>query len=736
MGSVLPKAPYCGIRPFRYADHPIFFAREHEASELKWLVAVHRGVMLYGDSGVGKSSLINAGLLPAAMRRGLHCERLRIQPQEGEEIVLERVEAAEEGLLLPSVLIPGHESSPTVALATDTFEQRVRAACAEHRRPLLVLDHFEQIVALFEDPCAGDVQRRIVELLVTLLRDRQLPVKVVLVFREDYLGRIKELLAACPELIDRSLRLSPPDRDALLGIIRGPFDRYPGQFSPELPRDLTRHLCKVLGERFGTGEVSLSEVQTICLRLWEAEKPKELLASRGVQGLLEDYLGEALDAFAPAMRNAAMALLSQMVTSAGTRNVISSEDLVNRVGVEEGMPPDLLKKTLQRLDQESRLVHCERRRGLQLYELASEFLVPWVSRRREQLRRAQEQRDERRRRRRLGAITIVVVFAFVTLMALTVWAFTKQNEAKREADAAHREAASATSLALLSSSQQQLGSRPDVSLLLALEAYRASPRPEVQSIIMTGLEEARSSGTVGILHGDTNDISKLVFSPDGRTLASVGVDGTVRLWNTSTRKQLLQLSTGETKILSAAFSPDGRILACGGRQGTISLWDVATGKQLGRPLDTHNDMVSSVAFSPDGRTLASGGGDELVRLWSVRTLKQLGRPLDAHIFVDSISFSPRGEMLASADNNGMVRLWSVRTHRQLGKPLDTFNGIVTDVAFSPNGRTIAALSTELFRFGKIQIWDVTEPPRGCWRPDGLRGLGDDNQGQEVSGRGS
>ena len=81
-------------------------------------------------------------------------------------------------------------------LSTQTFEERLRAACEEHR-PLLVFDQFEEILTLFEEAGAGEAQQRLVELIVRLLRE-QLPVKLLFVFREDYLGKVKQLLAACP----------------------------------------------------------------------------------------------------------------------------------------------------------------------------------------------------------------------------------------------------------------------------------------------------------------------------------------------------------------------------------------------------------------------------------------------------------------------------------------------------------------------------------------------------------
>src|SRR5207247_2075496 len=127
--------------------------------------------------------------------------------------------------LLPSIFASVEEAGRHVVLSPDAFVERLRVACMS-TRPLLVFDQFEELVTLFEEADQRKLQQRIVDLLVVLLRDEVLPVKVLLVFREDYLARIKQLLAPLPELVDQALRLTPPGSDELPNIIRGPFERY------------------------------------------------------------------------------------------------------------------------------------------------------------------------------------------------------------------------------------------------------------------------------------------------------------------------------------------------------------------------------------------------------------------------------------------------------------------------------------------------------------------------------
>jgi len=199
----------------------------------------------------------------------------------------------------------------------------------------------------------------------------------------------------------------------------------------------------------------------------------------------------------------------------------------------------------------------------------------------------------------------------------------------------------------------------------------------------------------------------VAFSPDGKTLALPGgLDGGfggLRLVDLATgkeRRRLLAERNNANSVEGIAFSPDGSILAASTFDKTVHLWDVATGKEL-RKLVGHTDDVRPVAFSPDGKTLASGSEDKTVRLWDMATGKER-RCLTGHQEgCHSVAFSPDGKTLASASEDATIRLWDPAT----GKERLLLRGSATPfmaLAFAPDGKTLAA------SHGKqnICLWDV------------------------------
>jgi hypothetical protein len=387
----LPSSPYRGIEHYRFVDSSIFFARKTETLELLRSVVIFKGVILFGGSGSGKSSLINAGLLPEVINMGFVPDRIRVQNRPGQEIVIERISLNDDGqapFLSPSLVnvVSNKESSRFVFSLAD-FKEAVRTS-AQEQRSFLILDQFEEIITLFEETPhsqsslaeAVKLQEEIIGTLIELLHDDSLRLKVLFSFREDYLAKLNKLFVLAPELPNQYQRLIPPQKKSLETIITGPLspdlmEHYERKqtFSPALVNDVVEEFSL----RTAGDAINLSEVQIVCLELWNAENPDELFQTRRVQGLLEDCLRKELGEFAEEQRGMAIGLLSHMLTSSNTRNFISGVELIRIFQSEQPVDEEVLKETLRALTL-TRLVRRELRYSEYFYEIASEFLVPWI----------------------------------------------------------------------------------------------------------------------------------------------------------------------------------------------------------------------------------------------------------------------------------------------------------------------------------------------------------------------
>jgi len=236
------------------------------------------------------------------------------------------------------------------------------------------------------------------------------------------------------------------------------------------------------------------------------------------------------------------------------------------------------------------------------------------------------------------------------------------------------------------------------------------------------------------LRGHTDAVWSVAFSPEGKALASGSADGTVKLWDLATGKNVVTLGGPKgVEVLSVAFQPDGKVLAAGGEDAVVRLWDAASGKSRAA-LAGHTAEIQSLAYSPDGKLLASASQDQTVKLWDPATGK-VARTLEGHrARVDAVAFSPDGKSLASAGGGGevgaggqggTVRVWDIATGRNVItlKAKDSMQC----VAFSPDGKTLAAGGwvsrlrqwslagggePRLFEGHLAQVWSVAFHPRG------------------------
>ena len=278
----------------------------------------------------------------------------------------------------------------------------------------------------------------------------------------------------------------------------------------------------------------------------------------------------------------------------------------------------------------------------------------------------------------------------------------------RAAQATLNEHDLALSASLATQATSQLATHYDLGLLLSVQAARTATTFTTQSTLLNAL--LAQPHLTRFLQGHTGGVRALAYSPDGQILASGGDDHTIRLWNVASGQEIGPPLTGHTgSMTSLAFSPDGTLLASGSADQTIRLW-----RRSGA-----SGTLGAARRAAD-RPAGSGAGGGLQPEWEAARLQQLGwqhlavgpersrSPRGAPLTIlagdiGALAFSPDGKTLAAGGQDvSTIQLWDVAHRRPLGAPLVGQKGFVEQLAFSPNGALLASTGDN----GTLRLWDV------------------------------
>ena len=209
---------------------------------------------------------------------------------------------------------------------------------------------------------------------------------------------------------------------------------------------------------------------------------------------------------------------------------------------------------------------------------------------------------------------------------------------------------------------------------------------------------------VRTLPGHKETISEIMYSPDGKLIASASWDKTIKLWNAETGKLINTLTGHKDGITSIAFSPDSQILISGSEDKTIKIWNIAEQPKVIKTLTGHTDSVKAVSVSPNGKLIASAGYDNTIKLWTIEG--ELLQTIDAHnLAVTSLAFTPDSKTLASGSWDNTVKIWSIKDAGKTSQLLHTLPGHqdgITTISLNSDGTVLATGSGDR----TIKLWNT------------------------------
>jgi WD40 repeat protein len=708
--------PYLGLVPFTEHDQAYFFGRERDTELLVDNVIAFDVTLMYGPSGVGKSSIVSAGVVPTLLKRTTaadgHGPGDRIVPvplrswrDDPREWVSQALTDAAHGR--------GHPARP-VSRQAPLWEQIAHWARACEADLCLVFDQFEEYFLYHGDP--GDPFAR--ELGEAVARD-DVPAHYLFSIREDALATLDRLQERIPNLFDNIYRLEPLRLDEARRAVVGPIEEFNRRVGPDRHVSIEPGLVDDVLDQVRTGrlqigpagegrihesadrdEVELAHLQLVMDRLWHAEAAQASRVLRrdtlrrlgGADEIVRSHLDVSMAALSTHDRDLAARVFGQLVTPSGAKIAHRVDDLAAYADV----PADELSPVLERLAEgDQRILRPVDRSAddpeAPRYEIFHDALGPAVlewrtrheraaSERRARGQVAAAQAAARRERRRWMALVLVAV-VLVGLLGTSLWLWWRSQQ----------EASQRRSEQLASQAAAQIAGDPVAATRTALRAWDERHTTGAERALR--LVAPRLHLLQG-LSGHTDAVLDAEVSPDGHTILTTSDDQTARLWDAGTGDARATLAGHTGSVTAGQFSPDGQLVLTSSDDGSARLWSAATG-ELVETFDSEGDAVVDAALSPDGRRLATVHMSGTASLWDTGAGVEVVTALDpGEASATAVAFSPDSSTLATGHDDGVVRTWSAETGAPARARLDESPGggeigIVTDIAFNPAGDQLA-----------------------------------------------
>jgi WD40 repeat protein len=725
-------SPYVGLDYFGEADASLFFGRDAERTRLIGNLRASRLTLLYAQSGVGKSSLLRAGVA-ARLREIAHARRETRKP-----LYVPVVFSGWHGDPLPALIdeleAAMRDVAPDIELPRDSLQAALGHASKEAKAtPLMMFDQFEEYFLYHPE----DVNDGFADELATCVTTSDLSAHFLISIREDSYSRIGDRFSTrIPHVFANYLHLDYLDEASARQAITRPLDQLNANRngSPELSieyelvDEVLRQVRRPSSEDGDESRFETPYLQLVMERLWNEDgasgnlRLATLESLGGAAKIVRGHLEDAMAALPDDQRAAAAGALRFLVTSGGSKIALTAAELSELAGI----PETALAEPLEWLDQRRVLRRVASSQAGPRYELFHDVLgdpvIEWRKHYEQQVeadRQAAQlkaeaaakaarieaedrQRLEKERARHRSQIVLVsgvllglLVCALVTLVLVV----------RHQADEANAESRKARAQALAAGAISQLDANPRLSVLLAREAWDVDHTQKAREALRLSVAAFSRTRTRSVVRFASKRFNAFA-DHDGRSVAILTAPNSARIWdlaNGEWRSESTLRLPG--RIASVVWSADDSTVLVAGRSGAIVL------RLGGTPVTLTPRAVRSADLDHDGRFAAVAIGDA-VTTHDTRTGDRLAvtRPGPQ---VRQVAFVPDRDgvlgMATCADRN--VRLWNWRANRvrvlhrpkeRVTHPRRARSVGSCVLAFSPDGRFLATA----VRTDSPRIWSV------------------------------
>lgn len=741
----LPEKPFLSLERYQRKHAGIFFGRSYYIRQLYERIADEKSspiILLYGQSGVGKSSLLEAGLLPRLENSHtvLYTRRLQekgllgtLEQALNEQLFLTaKSQELRANLKSPPERVSAPQTSPRQVL--DIGKKWKLIEFNTHKPLVIILDQVEEMFTHFNKGFPNEFEAFIRALKNVFKKPDLYPGgKLILAYRKEYHSDIDDHIVN-NELDRTRLFLKPLNRQDIIEVVTGLTrskrlrDKYNIEVEDQLPVIIADDL---LEDRDSPVAPTL---QILLTKMWDNSKEDEFTLVRHFtikqyqdlrkQGLLmEDFFKQQMEKLKTwntevVESGLALDLLKFHTTELSTGRSRGIDD-IRRIYPLSRIVIDDLVKQLKHLylladtrrgkhetslshDTLAKIVRKEYNKSDKPGQRAARILAAKIENVDEKkqdtyldkadlhiveqgqagikrLKPKEKKLVQRSRKRERTKKMLRSAVIFIIVFLVTVAAWRWVVALDREKQA--------TAGYLTLQARLLLNHDPATAIRMAEEAYELKKNKDVMQVLSQAAAQTLERPFYNANMQHDHYVNDTLFSPSGSRILTISSDKTAKLWDLGGK--LLATLPHPSVVHSAQFAPDGRLILTASRDNAAKLWNFQ-GKFI-RDY-THDDKVTSAVFSPDGTRILTASNDNTARLWDLpgNLLKRYLHPYD----VDIARFSPDGSRILTLSNR-TARLWDLH-----GTVCKRMNGVIF-ARFSPKGKYIIAVSFN----NTVKLWN-------------------------------